>query len=164
MARQESDREDLLAEAVSFVRRLEGRVDGSDVLVTCGLRDNGRLSLYFGADPVYQFDADGGLRRAYVSGLLYRTQGKTLARLRRSRSDAETTLYRYDLDPAELAAFQTALRECVGAFAGALAAGRVQILRRIPADDVAFDAELLVRLRQALAADPWLAPAIPGKP
>ncbi|MEZ6044739.1 MAG: hypothetical protein R3C11_03990 [Planctomycetaceae bacterium] len=45
----------------------------------------GAAFLYLGPDPVYHFDAAGRLKRAYVEGLLYRTQESTLARLERLR-------------------------------------------------------------------------------
>ena len=83
MARQEVDREDLIAEAVALRRRIELALPGCDNPVVAGYRSTGALSLYFGADPVYQFDERGRLRRAFVGGHLYRTQGTTLAELTR---------------------------------------------------------------------------------
>src|SRR5580765_5795621 len=105
MARREADREDLMAEASALRQRAELVLDGYAEPIVAGVRANGHLSVYFGDDPVYQFDAAGNLRRAFVGGDLYRTQGHTLARLNRTRTDLAVELGRRDLDPAELERF-----------------------------------------------------------
>ncbi|MCA8991681.1 MAG: hypothetical protein KDA88_06870, partial [Planctomycetaceae bacterium] len=102
MARIEEDREDLYAELVTANPRWELELEGSPTPLITGIRPNGVWSVYFHPDRCYHFDANGGLRRAYVEGALYRSEGNTLARLIRQRSDEETTLLRYDLSPAEL--------------------------------------------------------------
>src|SRR5258705_63721 len=56
MARQESDREDLLREATALVQRVELVVAGYDEPVVCGFRRGGSVSLVFGGEPVYQFN------------------------------------------------------------------------------------------------------------
>src|SRR5262245_19900425 len=105
MSRHEADREDLMAEATALARRVKLSVPGEVERVVAGFRATGRLSIYFGGEPVYHFDAEGRLRRAFVNGLLYRTQGTTLARLRRERSAEVTELRRRDLSPTELRQF-----------------------------------------------------------
>src|SRR5713226_9555672 len=105
MARYESDREDLMAEATALRERVELEVPGEAEHFVAGFRDDGRWSIYFGADPVYHFDANGGLRRAFVAGDLYRSQARTLARLIRTRTQSEVQLVRHDLDPDELEQF-----------------------------------------------------------
>jgi hypothetical protein len=110
MARQESDREDLMREATALVRRVELDVPGEPEPVVCGFHADGRLSVYFGSDPVYHFDPEGRLRRAFVDGHLFRTQGTTLACLTRVRTHAVTELRRRDLNPEELAAFFREMR------------------------------------------------------
>src|SRR5260370_39735250 len=102
MARQESDREDLMAEATALSERVELEVPGEGEHIVAGCRDDGRWSIYFGSDPVYHFDGNGGLRRAFVAGDLYRSQARTLARLTRTRTDGEVHLVRHDLDVVEL--------------------------------------------------------------
>ncbi len=67
-----------------------------------GQKKNGHFSFYFGSDPVYQFDQNGLLRRAFINGDLYRTQGITLARLTRERVSSQTVLIRHDLTGIEL--------------------------------------------------------------
>ncbi len=164
MARQESDREDLMREATALVRRAElwypGRAE--DAPVTAGFRRDGRLSLFFGADPVYQFDEQHRLRRAYVAGFLYRTQGQTLARLERQRTSEETLLLRHDLSDEELTDFRTTAAGILQELQTALETKQVQVRAQIPEDD-----DLLPDLETALEAileqDIPLAPPIPGK-
>src|SRR5262245_54153743 len=102
MARQESDREDLWAEAVALTSRVEFRRSDDERPILIGFRDTGWCSIYVGQDLMLQFTPAGGLRRAFRDGDLYRTQGTTLSRLRRQRSAAETTLLRSDLSAEEL--------------------------------------------------------------
>lgn len=109
MARQESDREDLFAELSSFMPRWElQHVSGAGEVVL-GERKDGRLAIYFGPDPGFHFDDQNRLLRSYWKGVLYRTQGETLARLIRQRSDTETTLLRTDLTPEEVGEFRRQL-------------------------------------------------------
>ena len=110
MARNESDREDLIREAAGLPDRAEWMVPSQSEPVVTGIKRNGSLCLYLGADPVYQFDPEGRLRRAFVDGFLYRTQGSTLARIHRERTETESTLVRHDLDAEELDTFLQKMR------------------------------------------------------
>ena len=83
MARHEDDREDLMREAVALTDRVELSVDGFESLITIGFRSNSAMSIFLGPDAVYHFDPEGRLRRAFVDGLLFRSQHTTLAMLRR---------------------------------------------------------------------------------
>src|SRR5262245_59756620 len=134
MARREADREDLMREATALRQRIELQIPGEPEPVVAGFRDDGRLSLYFGPDPAYHFDAAGRLRRAYCDGHLYRSQGNTLARLVRERSAAETTLRRSDLRPDELGRFLDALHVCITNLAAAVQAGTTVVLRQEPVE------------------------------
>lgn len=102
MALHEQDREDLMREAIALFPRAEFRVPQESEPVFWGQKRSGQFSFYFGGDPVYQFDDQGHLRRAYLDGHLYRTQGNTLARLTKVRTADSSTLERYDLTQAEL--------------------------------------------------------------
>lgn len=97
MARAESDREDLFAEATAFVRRAELTVRGIGEPIVFGSKRDGAWSIYFGTDPVFHFDPGGRLKRAFAGGRLYRTQGDTLAELTREQTAGETILRRRDL-------------------------------------------------------------------
>lgn len=164
MARHESDREDLMREATGLPRRVSLALPGSAEPVVAGFRRSGALSVYFGPDPVYQFDAAGGLRRAYADGFLYRTQGSTLARLERQRSEAAVTLSRHDLAPPELAAFLQSMADRLRGLRDHLTGADATVIARVPTGDPVERAVLdfLNRLlpREGL---PALAPAVPGK-
>jgi hypothetical protein len=162
MARHESDREDLFAEAVSLVRKLAGCIENGP-LVVAGFRTDDVLVVYFGAEPMLQFDAAGRLRRAFADGCLYRCQGDTLARMVRDRSANETALVRHDLSPAELADFREQLRLLIQPLALALGDGRFAVTRRSPTDDQGLEAAIAIRLETALTVEDWISPAIRGK-
>jgi hypothetical protein len=163
MSRQEADREDLFAEIRALSPRVEFEVSPDGPIVTAGFRAaTGGWSVYFGADPTYHFDSSGGLRRAYAKGLLYRTQGATLARLDRQRTSEEVQLLRSDLTEAELAEFIDEMRNRLKAFCESIRLGEARVLRQEPPEKKT--AEILSEaLGQILAADPILAPAIPTR-
>jgi KaiC/GvpD/RAD55 family RecA-like ATPase len=94
MARQESDREDLLREATALVERIELAPPGASEAdhIVAGFRREGALSIYFGADPAYHFNPAGELRRAFIDGLLYKAQDGRLVSLERVRTEEEVQL------------------------------------------------------------------------
>lgn len=159
MSRTESDREDLLAEAVALVVRSEWQLPGQADVVTAGFRVTGELSFYSGQDPFYQFDAAGRLRRAYCRGALFRSQPPVLVRLVRTRTSQRTTLERTDLSPEETIAFRDEMRERLQIFADALSTGTARSLRSAPVD-APHASRLLTALAAVLHADPWLSAAI----
>ena len=162
MARHEADREDLMREATALERRCELQVPGTSETVIAGLRADGRLSIYFGADPVYHFDESLRLRRAYDGGFLYRTQGTTLARLLRSRTETATELIRHDLDEVELARFRAEMCQHVETLSDALRSATATLLKSVPDwDDLR--PELLAWIEQILTAGAPLAPSVKGK-
>ncbi|MBI1347352.1 hypothetical protein GC163_13820 [bacterium] len=160
MARHEADREDLFAEARALVRRAEWLNVAGRPLTLVGWRSTGWLSIYLGPDLMYQFDAGGRLRRAYVAGELYRSQGDTLARLNRERTAAETTLVRYDLDTTQLSEFRQQMLNDLSQLLVNLTASNVAPERCEPVDDPAILDDLQRACQQISIADPWLAPAI----
>src|SRR5512138_3714273 len=105
MSRHESDREDLLREATALVERVELSVAGMTENVVAGFRRDGAASFFFGADPVYQFNAAGELRRAFVGGLLYKTDRGKLVEMRRERTAEAVELRSRQLDAVETASF-----------------------------------------------------------
>jgi hypothetical protein len=146
MARHEHDREDLIAEATALDPRVELEVPGCSQPIVLGLRNLGWLSLYFGGDPVFHFDAAGGLRRAFVSGALYLSQGTTLARLVRARTgDFQSELLRTDLSADELATFFDSMTQSLRPLHAAIDLGNATVLRQASTDQ-----DPLPRLRAAL--------------
>lgn len=166
MASHESDREDLLNEATALVRRAELTGPNDPEPVVIGFRRDGSLSVYFGADPVYHFDPEGRLKRAYVSGRLYRTQGDTLAELTRERSPSQTTLHRRDLSSLELRHLLTEIIDRITKLLLQHRFHEIQIARQVPESDNALwpDFEIAVKRIQAQhrTGSP-LAPRFKGK-
>jgi hypothetical protein len=148
MARHEADREDLMAEATALHERVELELSGEAEHVVAGFRAGGGCSIYFGPDPVFHFDVDGSLRRAFVAGDLYRSQRTTLARLTRTRTAREVNLVRHDLNPAELERFLAGMRAQLERLHDALAGGSARVLQQFPAD-VDVPARLLELLSAA---------------
>jgi hypothetical protein len=150
MAREESDREDLLREATALVRRIEFRVSHEAEPIVFGFRRDGAASVFLGADPVYQFNAVGELRRAYVGGKLFKADRGALAELTRVRTVAETQLVRRDLAAEETEKFLTAMTARLGPLCKALG-GRVEVIGQVPPDGDLLSAvrEELVRLLAA---------------
>jgi len=152
-----------MSEATALVRRAKfSTADGHPELVA-GYRGDGSLSLYLGEDPVYQFDPEGRLRRAFVDGLLYRTQGSTLAQLTRDRSsDDHVGLLRHDLDDDQLAVFRRSMTETLSGLLEDLDVSRLNQSAAVPESaDVAT--ELVSSLQQVLSVTQWLAPRFAGK-
>lgn len=160
MARQESDREDLWAEAVALTSRVELRLPDEERPILIGYRDNGWCSIYVGQDLMLQFTPAGGLRRAFRDGDLYRTQGKFLSRLRRHRTESETMLLRSDLSASELAEFRLFVHQTVRRLLAAITSGEAAAQRRVAHDSDSFTDRVVTTLKQILNAEEFLAPAI----
>ncbi len=146
MARHESEREDLLAEARALVDRAEYQVPGQEHVLVAGFRTNGALSLFFGEDPALHWNSQGELRRAYADGLLYKAEQGQLVALRRERNDKETALVRHVLSADELHAFQEVQRARLLALRTQFDQGQVQLLR----ESRVTDSDLTVRIRAML--------------
>ena len=160
--RNESDREDIMREATALKRRMSLRVAGMPEPIVAGFRTNDYFSVFFDQDPVYQYDNQGQLRRAYLGGLLYRTQGNTLAQLKRVRTETQTVLQREDLNSDQLAVFLTTMSEFISRLLTAFENGTVTVLETIP-DDPAIADQVTTALRQVTASDVALAPAMPTR-
>lgn len=160
--RIEADREDLMREATALRQRAEFRISGESPSVIAGYRNDGSLSVYFGPDPCFHFDADGRLRRAFVGGDLFRTQGDTLARLRRVHTREAVELHRDDLAPDEREELLQQARQQLRAFSDTLRSQAAECLQEIPADAQIVDV-LVDDLSRIVAQPIRLAPAIRGK-
>ena len=101
MARNSQPREDLLRDARALTPRirLQLQLDGEPLELIAGFRGDS-LSLYFGEDPVYHFNAAGQLRRAFVGEQLIKAENGRLVFLRRVSSDVSATLERQPPDNA----------------------------------------------------------------
>jgi hypothetical protein len=132
MARQEHAREDLIAEATALVERVELLLAGVPEPVVAGFRPEGSASLFFGDDPVYQFNARGHLRRAFVSGRLYKANAGRLVEMTRQRQANRVQLVGRELPAAESAEFIAVLRARLNELACKLESGEVQVLAQVP--------------------------------
>lgn len=149
MARQEQDREDLIAEATALVQRAELRLPDVAEPVVIGFRPPGAASLYVGGDEAWHFNAAGQLRRAFLDGVLYKAQRGRLVALRRQRMAEAVALVAQPLDIAGTAQLLERLQQRRGQLEAALQLGTLHVLRQVPATwDVS------ATLRTWLAAQP----------
>ena len=154
MARDESDREEFLREATALVERVElalseGSADLANVVI--GFRKDGALSVFFGSEPVYQFNAAGELRRAFCDGLLYKAAGGRLVSLERVRTTEEVTLLRHELSEADEQAFIARLDQDLRRLAGHLETDSFRMVGQVPEH-----ADVMSRVRTWLARhDRW---------
>jgi hypothetical protein len=133
LARDEHDRENLLAEATALVERAELLVAGEVESVTAGFRRDGSGSVYFGDDPAYHFNTAGELRRAFCQASLYKAERRRLISLKRRRTAGEIQLVRNELTDEETSAFVDELGQRFTRLRWALANGDWQLVGQVPA-------------------------------
>ena len=136
MAKQEVDREDILREATALVNRVElevsGRAAGDHIVF--GFRECGSLAVYFGGEPVYQFNANQALRRAYHQGCLLKAVDCLLASMRRERQDDKLQLLSTSWDEEKTREFIGQVRRDMFQLVEAIAAGKVQVIGFVAAE------------------------------
>jgi hypothetical protein len=162
MARDKSAREDLLREATALVERIELRAHditrrttstGSASApfagghIVAGFRASGGLSIFFGEDPVYQFNAAGELRRAYCNGMLYKAARGRLVSLRRERHHDAVQLVSRELTAHEQHEFVLRMQHDLQDLARELNHGGYTIVGQVPPE-----ADVLSRVRAWLSA------------
>lgn len=151
-----------MREATALRERAEFDVPGESESVVAGYRANNSLSLYFGQDPCYHFDAERRLRRAYIEGELYRTQGTTLARLHRDRSNRTVELRRHDLSRDELVRLVVQVEQRLTRLLASFEASTAHCIQEIPAGGQ-IASRLTGDLRGLTSLPLILAPAIAGR-
>jgi len=136
MTRREVDKEDLLREATALVQRAELELLGDLAVphVIAGFRHKGAASFFFGADPVYHFNEDGELRRAYCDGLLIKANDGKLFSLRRERRQGEIQLLRHDFTDAEQNEFVQRMQNALADLRMALESSRYKVVQQEPRD------------------------------
>jgi hypothetical protein len=132
MARNEQDREDLLRDATALVERAEISCDGFAENIVAGFRRDGSLSMYFGADPVYQFNSRGELRRAYIGGLLIKAERGRLVSLDRQRTARDVALVRSDLSDHDQELCLANANSRLGGLLAAISRGAYKIVGQVP--------------------------------
>lgn len=140
MARDEQDREDLMREATALVRRVELQLPGDSQPYVVGFRQGGAASIFVGADPVFQFNAAGELRRGYWNGRLVKAEGNRLVYLERRRTEAEVQLVRQEFTAAQTTEFLQLAMEILNRLRRALHSGDLDLLKQVPLElDVVAD-------------------------
>lgn len=134
MAREEADREDLLAEATALVERAELVIEGWADPIVVGFRAVGAASIYFGQVAAYHFNRQGELRRAYLDGRLYKAEGGRLVALERHRTANAVELIRDELDDERTHALLAELAEHSSRLARDMAEGRSDLIGQVPPD------------------------------
>jgi hypothetical protein len=132
MARDEQDRENLLAEATALVERVSLQIEGNTDVVLIGFRADDSASIYFGSEPVYQFTSDGRLRRALVDGLLFKAEHGRLVSLTCQRGANVVQLVRHELDERATRDFLADMRASLEALHHALCKGSVIVTGQVP--------------------------------
>ena len=138
MARQESQREDLLREATALVERIELRFPNLPWSIVAGFRRNGSASFFFEQSPVYQFNSRHELRRAYVDGLLYKTDNGRLIEMRRERTADAVELRSRQLSEDLTEKFLQDANIWLSSLRDALAAGNAQVVGQVPREKDIF--------------------------
>ncbi len=140
MARQEQDREDLMREATALVRRVELQLPGHAEPWVVGFRRGGAASIYVGAQPVFQFNTAGEIRRGFWNGRLVKAEQRRLVYLERRRTDVEVQLVRHEFTDAEMIEFLELAVETVDRLRRGLHSSGIEILKQVPANvDVVAD-------------------------
>lgn len=135
MAREESDREDLIREATGLVARIEYQVDFVTEPVVVGFRRDGSISLFFGQARVYQFNAADELRRGYLDGHLLKAEHGRLVRLTRHRNETQVQLVRHGLSDAERDDFVAHATSHIKQLQSYIEANKAVVLRSVSSPD-----------------------------
>jgi hypothetical protein len=154
MARQESDKEDLLRHATALVERVELELLGPEQgesrcskNVVAGFRRDGAASVFFGPDPVYHFNASGELRRAYCDGLLFKAERGNLISLRRERMQNEVRLLRHELTDTVQQSFLSRMQQLLVSLEKSLNGGAFEVVGQ-----VSTSGDIIERLKKWLAS------------
>jgi hypothetical protein len=131
MAREESDREDLLREATGLVNRIELRCTWFEDSIVVGFRRNDAVSFFFGQDEVYQFDTSNRLRRGFWQGQLLKSEHGRLVELTRHRTDEQTQLLRLDLSSELAGSHLQRLESRLVMLLASLRAGEIEVVGHV---------------------------------
>jgi hypothetical protein len=135
MARQESDREDLLREATALVERAEFQLPGEREPIVVGFRRDGSFSLFYGSEQVVQFNSAGQLRRGYFDGRLLKADKGKLVWLTRERTPEAVYLHSKPLTDDEASAMLVRASQLVDCLSLHLQQGNFTLVGQVPAED-----------------------------
>jgi hypothetical protein len=110
-------------------------------VVFAGFRDNGAASLYFDQDPVYHFNANKQLRRAFYGGKLLKAEQGQLISLQRQEEADEIALIRTALSPSEQHSFCKIAKQQLGVLQQAVVTGDYRLDGQVQPErgDLALD-------------------------
>jgi hypothetical protein len=145
MALEERDREDLLRDGRQMLVRGESLIAGTPVVI--GFRSQGQLSLYCGPDPVFQFNAERKLRRAYFQGRRFSAEENGFVELMRENRGGKVEFVRQPLDPATQSIMLASLSDWLQRIRE-VAQSRVTLWRVADGDTALFRDRLLLWLEQ----------------
>jgi hypothetical protein len=134
VARQEEEREDLLAQATAFVERIEFEVAGMAEPVVIGFRRDGSGSLYLGQQEAFHFNARHQFRRGFRDGRLIKAEKGRLVELQRERTTQAVLLIRHELDDAEHYEYLANVRNHVRVLHEQAQQGILRVTRCVPAE------------------------------
>ena len=165
MARKEhpGPAQDIFDEINGWPQRSKwGAVDSLESPLVFGLRPAGELTVYLGDDHHYQFDDLGRLRRGFVNGCLYRSEGSFLSELTRHRTETETILRRRDLPPEETSQFISTMQSQLRRLRAEFELDQITLIRSEPEQLSATDWRVLLfpRVDEVLRATTPLSPPI----
>jgi hypothetical protein len=158
MAHECHDREDLLRDARALTPRiqLQAAINGRVVSLFAGFR-GAALSVYFGADPVFHFNAARELRRAFVAGRLVKADGGQLTAMERVHTAASVELRGEQLSDADSRALLDDVADRLSQLRCTMATGDYTLDGQVPADGDARErltAWLAQPIEPAVAASP----------
>jgi hypothetical protein len=141
MARQSHHREDFLRDATALLPRilLRATIQGQPCEVFAGFRQPESLAIYFDDDPVYQFNSQGELRRAFVAGSIIKADGGELVAWQRSETLDQTAMLSRRLSLAETQELSKSLLARFADLKTAIACNDFTIVGQVPPDGDAFE-------------------------
>jgi hypothetical protein len=149
-----------MREASALVERVELTIPGEAENVIAGYRRNGALSLFFGSQPVYQFNTLGELRRGYVEDSLLKANAGALVSMVREEEATRTVLRSRPLSPAAQELLLKTAHDRLLSVSSHLTNGTFQLVAVVP-DDVDVAQRLRDDLRQ-LVQQPVIVAQVPN--
>ena len=132
MARAQQPREELLRDATALVERVSFHVNYWTEPVVVGFRSNGAVSIYFGEDPVYQFNRDDELRRSHWRGQRIKAEQRQLKLLRQEPGSTRLQLSNTDLGTDQTNAFVDDLTNRLELLRTAVFHRNLQVIGQVP--------------------------------
>lgn len=161
LARQESDREDLFAEAAGLRPRVEF-VNPNGTTIVVGIRKDEGLLVFFSPQFSAGWSPRHELRRVFREGLIYRAQaGRVFEQLRRERTAPETNLLATTLSVASSVELADSVWSALRDVLDRLESGAMTPSRSFPVDVDAVQT-VVSRIRMIAQNPPTIAPGMAG--